>query len=347
MNTRIITPLILSSVALCALGMGTTRCNSEPPIRCGMAAGNAIARYQMMGAPTDTKPNACAMLAAAGYSLPVNGEAVGTEEYLPDQSNGSITNTVHRSMAIEPLWIINRIQDAELNQGADDAGPGLPLDAGFSNYPYTAMNQQPPLPPADPTSTDRPYAWGFFDSIYPDSNGICTATLNASDIVLPDIPAHNVTVYSNPMQGGVDSPQDEQTSTHIVYAWSNVKTVILGASVGQQLFANLTITQDDCQAKYQVSLLSPQVSCAVTDAMGNVTGHDKSICSPTAVVTTSMPTPQQLYGSGLPTGVPVDCVDLNAGTGGGGDDGGGAGDGGGGGGGASPDWECVPTKWSP
>jgi hypothetical protein len=340
-NTRIITPLILSSVALIALGMGTTRCNDEPPIRCGMASGNAIARYKMMGTPTDVKPNACAMLAANGYSLPVNGEGVGTEEYLPDQSNGSITNTVHRSMAIEPLWVINRIQDAELNEGdtGQDGGPGLPLDAGFQNYPYLGGNAMPQLPPADAMSTDRPYAWGFFDTIYPDSSGVCTAQLNKSDIVLPDVPAHNVNVYSSPAQGGVNTPQADQPATHIIYEWSEVKTVILGASVGQQLFANLTITQDDCQAKYQVSLLSPQVSCAVTDADGNVTGHDQSICSPTAVVNTSMPTPQQLYGSGLPVGVPVDCVDLNASAGGGGD--------GGGGGSASPDWECVPTKWSP
>jgi hypothetical protein len=331
MNTRLVlvSPLVSSAVAV-AFAFAAARCGEQPPVRCGMASGNAIARYQMTSGPTDVMPGACAALDMSGNALPVSGEAVGTEEYLPDQAS-DVTNTEPRSMAIEPLAIIYRIQDAELNQGGDG---GLPVDAGFSSYPYTATNPQPKLPPDEPKSTNRPYAWGFFDSLYPDENGVCTATLNASDLVYPDIPAHTVTKYtyspgSPPMVESVTQEPD-QPETHIRYEWKNVRALIAGSSVGQQLFADLTITRDGCQAVYRVSLLSPQVTCAVTDADGNVIGHDPSICSSNAVVNSPMPTPQQLYGSGLPEGVPVDCVDLNAGVMG-----------------ATPDWECLPTKWSP
>jgi hypothetical protein len=264
----------------------------------------------------------------------VTGEAVATEEYLPDQSNAAITNSVHRSMAIEPLWIINRIQDAELNQGGDG---GLPPDAGFSNYPYTTMSSSPKPPPDDSTRTDRPYAWGFFDSLYPNSSGVCTATLNASDLVYPEIPAHMITMY--PMQPGPGMMQPDQPQTQVRYEWKNVQVVLAGASVGQQMFADLTVTRDGCRAQYQVALLSPQTTCAGTtlDMNGNPL-PDRSQCSPTAVPDVPNPTVAQLYGSGLPVGVSVDCKDMNA-VPGPADAGTGAG--------AGPDWECVPTKTSP
>lgn len=328
-HTLVPSSLLLGAVA--ALGLASATCGDQPPVRCGMASGNALARYQMISGPTDMMANACAALAMSDSALPVNGEAVGTETYLPDQANAAATNSEHRSMAIEPLDIIARIQDAELHQGDNGA---LPKSPAFSGYPYTTQNPMPKAPPDDASSTNRPYAWGYFDSLYPDKNGVCTATLNASDLVYPDIPAHKINTYEyNPgEQPKIVSSEDQpdQPETHIRYEWKNVKTVISGASVGQQLFADLTITRDGCQAQYHVSLLSPQVTCAIVDANGNITGHDKSICSSNAVVNSPMPTPQQLYGSGLPLGVPVDCVDLNAGAAG-----------------ATPDWECVPTKWAP
>jgi hypothetical protein len=265
---------------------------------------------------------------------------VGTEEYLPDQSSGAITNSVHRSMAIEPLWVIARIQDAELNATAD---PMLAAQKdAFAAYPYTAANPSPKLPPDDPTSTDRPYAWGFFDTLYPDANGVCTATLNASDIVLPDIPAHTWTAYdySTTPPSPTTMMQDDQPETHLRYEWRNVQVVQKGPNVGQLAFADLTITRDGCQAQYHVALLSPQTTCnsTMTDANGNPL-PDVSQCSPTAVPDVPSPTIAQLYGTGLPAGVPVECKDLNAAPA--------SADAGTAGGGSTPDWECVPTQTAP
>ncbi len=174
----------------------------------------------------------------------------------------------------------------------------------------------------------RPYAWGYFDTFYPDADGVCTVTLNPSDLVYPDIPAHMAMM--NPL---ADRPE-----THVRYEWKNVEVIVQEAAVGQQLFADLTITRDNCQAHYKVALLSPRTSCANIDDQGNTFG-DPTICSASAVPDVPNPTIGQLYGSGLPDGVPVACQDLNASPA--------AGDGGGGGSSAPPDWECVPTKTSP
>ncbi len=196
----------------------------------------------------------------------------------------------------------------------------------------------PKAPPDDATRTDRPYVWVYCDGIYPDSNGVCTAKLQVSDLVYPDIPAHSTVAYTNPMQ--TSGPQPDQPETHVRYEWTNVNVIQTGASVGQQLFADLTITRDGCQATYHVSLLSPLTPCAgnTMDMNGNPL-PDLSQCSPTAVPDVPKPTVAQLYGSGLPVGVPVECKDLNALPT--------AADAGPGGGGTSPDWECLPVKRAP
>jgi hypothetical protein len=353
MNTRILLS-VASSLGAIALALSSLRCDKDPPTRCGMGAGSAIARYYLVSGPSDVKAGsgACANLLMNGSSLPgtntplpINGEAVATEEYLPDQSNASVTNSQPRSMAIEPLWIINRIQDAELNEGDAgvlDGGPGLPAAPPFSTYPYTDANTQPPPPPDQPMSSDRPYAWGFFDTLYPDSNGICTAHLNPSIIDLPDIPAHGVNMYSSPDESGLGTTEPDQPATHVEYTWTNVRVVLQGASVGQQMFSDLTITRDGCTAQYHVSLLSPKTTCAGTNDAGNPIA-DPTQCSPTAVPNVANPTTAQLYGSGLPVGVQVACVDMNALPGAA--DGGDAGSSGGGS--TSPDFECVPTKTAP
>ncbi len=264
MNTR----ALLSAASLLgamAFGLFSIRCDKDPPTRCGMGSGTAQARYYLMSGPSDVMPGsgACAALLASeqnislapgtNTALPVTGEVFVTEEYLPDQSNADVTNSTPRSMAIEPIWILNRIQDSELNEGdggyeydSGDAGlvPGLP-EAGFSSYPYNSSNPPPALPPADPGNEDRPYSWGFFDSLYPDSNGICTAHLTPSVIDLPDVPAHAINQYSNPVQSGLypnpdNSPdplngtalsmlQPDQPATHVEYTWTNVKVAQTGS----------------------------------------------------------------------------------------------------------------------
>jgi hypothetical protein len=350
MTARALLPVALSLGGIAAAAF-SVRCANDPPTRCGMASGVGIARYDLQSGPKDVTPGsgACAALLANGSSLPatntplpVTGEAIGTEEYLPDQSNAARTDSVHRSMAIEPLWIINRIQDAELNQGGDG---GLPADAGFSSYPYSQSHPDPQPPPDDPTSVDRPYAWGFFDALYPNSSGICTATLSASEMDYPLIPAHMSTVYSPPSTNPTVNfdPTVDQPATHVRYEWRNVQVVLSGASVGQQLFADLTITRDGCTADYRVALLSPETPCAIFDDAGNTVGGDKGQCTPTAVPNVPNPTVAQLYGTGLPVGVPVACVDLNVlpvAFDGGEEAGSGSSA-------PAPDFECVPTRSAP
>jgi hypothetical protein len=300
-------------------------------------------------------------LPGTGTALPITGEAVGTEEYLPDQANASITNSTPRSMAIIPLWVLNRMQDAEINEGDGgcpplfDAGSmGAPyLTPSYSDYPYTGdsgSNPMPEAPPADPKNPKRPYAWGFFDSLYPDSNGVCTATLNPSVVDLPDIPAHTVNWYGSPDQSNNlpgDPPgtmcngndvsgtplgqlQPDQPATHVEYTWSNVKVLLQGASVGQQFWADLTITRDNCTARYRVAVLSPFTNCPNPDGGP---GGDQSQCTPTQPANLpANPTQQQLYGSGLPVDVPTQCTDLNS------PDGGAS---------SSPNYVCMPTKTGP
>jgi hypothetical protein len=363
MNTRILLPAAAPSLIAIALALSSVRCDKDPPTRCGMGSGPALARYYLVSGPKDVQAGsgACdallmngSSLPASGTPLPVSGEAVATEEYLPNQADPSVTNSVHRSMAIEPLWIINRIQDAELNEGD---GGNIPADSGllglsssFSDYPYTGdsgANPMPALPPDDAKNTDRPYAWGFFDALYPDSKGICTAQLNPSVIDLPEIPAHTVNWYSSPDESAqgvsVGGMEPDQPATHVEYTWTNVRTLQTGSSVGQQMWADLTITRDGCTASYHVALLSPQTPCATFDDAGNQNGADLSQCSATAMPNVPNPTTNQLYGSGLPVGVPFDCVDINALPAG--FDAGG--DGGGGGSSSSPDYECVLTNMGP
>jgi len=320
----------LSSAGIVAVAIATSGCADQPPIRCGMASGPAMGLYQRMGEPKDVKAGACAALEAAGNALPVRGQDLTTEEYLPNQE-GPASDTQRRSMAIELLWLVDRIIDAKVWASAD---PALQAQsAELANYPYTTANPSPALPPDDEKNTNRPYAWGFFDGFYPDSNGVCTATLNASDMTYPAVPAHS---YIDPEDEDhmavIDV--DPVDATHVKYEFKEVKNVIQGASVGQQAFAELTMERDDCQATYHVSILSPLVTCesAELDDKGRHKA-DPGQCSSEAVANVADPTPQQLYGSGLPAGVEFKCEDMNEGDPADMD--------------YAPEWKCIPTRQNP
>jgi hypothetical protein len=129
--------------------------------------------------------------------------------------------------------------------------------------------------------------------------------------------------------------------TSLEYEWSNVKVIVdttIGA-IGDQVFADLTITQDGCTQSYHVSILAPKVGCSGTDSTG-ATVADNSQCSggtssPDQIGqnTPDATAASQIYGSGILPGVPVNCenifTDPIAGEAG------------------VLDFNCVPTKTGP
>ena len=300
----------LPPVALCAAALVPcilNGCAGEPATRCGIESSEAIALYTQTAGPKDLMPGACAALVMTQGGLPVDPAvsqadptflALGTELYLPSPADPN-QDTEKRSMAIKAEWIGNRIQQA--------------IAAGDTNYPYGSEGP-PPSPPDEPTRVDRPYAWGTFDQFYPDSNGVCKATLAASDLPYPAI---------NDANGKEIVPK-----TTVRYEWSNVRVIVNGSSVGQRILAHLILTQDYCQGEYDVDILAPRVNCNEYGPDGQLTGKgDESQCLPGATPDVPQPSAQQLYGSGLPSYLPLECKNL-----------GGSGEGMS----PAPDWECVP-----
>jgi hypothetical protein len=142
----------------------------------------------------------------------------------------------------------------------------------------------------DPDAAHTAYALGKFDHVFPDSNGTCTASgFTAAELVLPVVPAHQD-------DEGNDVP--EQSATHIKYEWSNVRTIVTVNSIGTQTFADLTYTQDGCVAHYQVSLLTPNVSCT---SEADDTQIDASLCNAESDPSTGF------AGSGIGQGISVSC----------------------------------------
>jgi len=57
------------------------------------------------------------------------------------------------------------------------------------------------------------------------------------------------------------NPVDEQAAVHLKYEWSNVRIIVNPDSIGTQTFADLNYTNNDCQAQFRVSILTPVVDC--------------------------------------------------------------------------------------
>jgi hypothetical protein len=317
--------------AIVAIAVAPNACSKEPDTRCGIETSEAIARYTPTSMPKDLMPMACANLAMGQGGLPPDPAvsqsdqsflALGTEEYLPSPQDPNQDNE-KRSMAIKAEWIGNRIQGAQAlvtDMMLSDA-----QHKAMAIYPYSATNPQPPKPAdMDPGDTNRPYSWGTFDQFYPDANGVCRATLTASEMDYPVIPANTMNNMETPL-------------THVRYEWSNVRVVVHNQSVGQQIYAHLVITQDGCQGEYDVSILAPRVACNEYALDGGATGTgDPGQCSANSVTNVPQPSGQQLYGSGLPTDIidTIKCQNLGGPP---------VGDGG-----TPPaDWECMPTKTGP
>jgi hypothetical protein len=240
-------------------------------------------------------------------------------------------------MAIKSEWVGTLIQTYQQQYSVSGNNGMAPADFN-PNYPYapsgtggsdSGYTATPGGQPPQVTGTNFPFAWGQFDTVYP-VNGVCTVSkMYGSNVTYPAF------MLMGTAMGG----------TTIDYEWSNVRVVIdtdLGA-IGDQVFADLTITQDGCSQSYHVSILAPRVSCNATDDAGNNIGADPTQCNagssnPDQI---GMNTPDanmqsQLYGSGILPGVPVSC--LNTYTPPAPNDAG-----------VAPvlDYECMPTKKGP
>jgi hypothetical protein len=117
-----------------------------------------------------------------------------------------------------------------------------------------AANGESVMPPVvDANTMHHLYALGKFDNAFPDGNDICTISkMDTAELDLPVVPAH--------MDADMNMV-DEQPATHITYQWSNVRIIVKAESIGTQTFAHLKYTRDACTAEFDVSILTPEVSC--------------------------------------------------------------------------------------
>jgi hypothetical protein len=301
---------------------------------------------------------------------------------VPTPSDPNAANEVG-SIALQPEWLGARIEDAQLNAATDPTLASV-KDA-MANYPYASAKATPTPPPTGTPGTNFPYAWGKFDTVYPDADGICkVSSITTSTLTYPDIPQHlasatvasplgtptYITATAGPAaispiastactnenaatvcttgtcvtddndQNGIcatscsadtDCPSDQgcqngiclvpdNPETQVTYTWSNVRVYVDATSVGLQTFANLTVSQDGCTVKYNVSILVPRVLCA----NGNDNSKEPSLCDPNA---DGLDNP---FGSGIAPTIAASCENLSTDP----DP-------------ANADWECLPPKTDP
>ena len=298
---------------------------SQPQVRCHASGGEGIARYALVGGVPSTPACASLTLPLLPNSDP-STFPLGVESYVPSPTDPNQFSEPG-SVAIKAEWIGQRIFEA--NQASlTSINPSLSAQsADLANYPY-GSGKAPDPPPTGTPSTNFPYAWGAYDTVYPDpSSGLCTvSSMRASDMDYPAIPAHNDcnSNDSSCLTGGAAGDAatypvtavDAVTETKVKYAWSNLRTFVTPSSIGAQTFADLAITQDGCTVNYHVSILVPRVQCNVTDANGNVIGSDAKLCDPNP---DGLENPQ---GSGITTAVTPSCENIGTKD--------------------APDWECLP-----
>jgi hypothetical protein len=166
------------------------------------------------------------------------GEVVGVQTYVPSMGDNPDYYTMPNSVALQS-------EEASLL-----AANGASVD--------------PPVVDAD--TTHHLWALGKFDQAFPDGSDLChISTLSKAELNLPVVPAH------------MDADMmmvDEQPATHITYEWSNVRIIVKPDSIGTQTFAHLKYTRDMCTAEFDVSILTPEVSCDDGNGMPDQTKCD-------------------------------------------------------------------------
>jgi hypothetical protein len=283
----------------------------------------------MVGTPTGT----CTNSALPGTPNANSGTfPIGVESYPANPADPNASN-VPASMALQPEWIGARIEDAQLN-AATDMTLSASVQAAMASYPYASAAATPPPPPQG-TSAGYPYAWGRFETVFPDSNGLCKIAKMDSSLDYPDVPAHTATQQIvSPLDPGTPAADGgpgvaeyvlasemvpDQPATHVEYSWSNVRVYVTAAETGPQTFADLTITQDGCSVSYHVSILVPRVLCGVADKNGGLL-PDQSLCDP-------QPNAVNPNGSGINANISPSCENIGSVT--------------------APDYECLPPAQDP
>jgi hypothetical protein len=325
--------LAAAGIALGLVLAGPSGCN-QPATKCSAQGGEGIVRYTPVGTPAGDggAPAAC-----ANSTLPLGPNSnsgtfyIGVESYPVDPEDPNGPNTP-ASIALQPEWIGARIEDAQLNAAVDPTVDPSVLPV-MANYPY-ASAADVPQPPPQGTGANYPYAWGQFESVAPDSAGICRVPNMLSDLVYPDIPAHTAAQQiGSPLGltsedggpgngtyelGGASVP--DQPATHVTYAWSNVRVYVSAAETGVQTYGDLTITQDGCSAASHVSILVPRVPCGGTDDAGAPIA-DNTLCNP---LPDGINNPS---GSGINPAVAPSCENIGTAD--------------------NPDFECLPPAQDP
>jgi hypothetical protein len=117
-------------------------------------------------------------------------------------------------------------------------------------------------------------------------------------------------------------------------------------SIGHQIFADLTITQDSCTQTFHVSVLAPRAQCNGSDDAGN-TVADPGLCTANVNSTAEgypivgdASTMAQVYGSGLAAQIPVICASMYPPPAPADSQDGGPSP-------PPPDFECLPTRTQP
>jgi len=200
-------------------------CAAEPPIKCTLSGGGAIAVYRPPTNKVEAKPGDCNADTLLGV-----GEPLGFETYQPRVDDPNAYNTPN-SISIETNSL------GELVIGAGGLDPAV----------------------ADPNMDHPPYALGAFDPPFA-VNDICSVSnLSTADITLPP---HDS--FPNP-DSNDDTPLPPiaatTTETHVKYEWKNFKVVVSADSYGTQSFADLTYTHNGCKSDYSVSILWPLAGC--------------------------------------------------------------------------------------
>ena len=107
---------------------------------------------------------------------------------------------------------------------------------------------------AEPDAADTPYALGRFAGNKAGDDGFCRVSeLAVARLRLPEVPEHALDeCITAPAAPAYD----------VSYTFSNVRVYYTPAAIGTQFAADLTYTQGDCTARYEVSAVYPMVSCA-------------------------------------------------------------------------------------
>ena len=145
----------------------------------------------------------------------------------------------------------------------------------------------------DENDEHDPFALGIWKSVFPD-NDLCTPKGDdVSDVIqdLPEVPAD---------EGDPEDPDDDfdgQAATTLREEWSEVKFYVTAAAPGTQMSAHYKLTQDTCEAEYDVLAVYAAAYCE--DANGE---PDDDYCKPD-------PNPEKgiAYGSGINPDFPVKC----------------------------------------